>query len=305
MDNRSRSIAGTLGQLTVFRLGFLSDVGGKPGAGRLVQVENGYGARTTITYRSAKEDATMLHQVPFPEIVVSEVQTTGMQGLGGDFCRQYGMLMVAPSCCSILRWTRFTFPGYQRLIRVGVSLRRRRKVLQPSPMPTSRLHQLTPTAYSIPDTGHYRPSTVAQRYSTYLRAGHLSDVTVLSGSLGADPWALLSADVTSDSAAHCRYALRMGESVCWRWVQILPQPEPCPEMVLPYDLGGSILYALFNDTSQRCLQRAKASRTRSVLSRGEASRGLAPPSTANIVTRSRGAQTSMSSDAFLSVALFE
>ena len=54
-----------------------------PEAGRLVRVDNGYGAQTVITYQSAKEDATTLHLVPFPEIVVSQTQTSGALGLGG------------------------------------------------------------------------------------------------------------------------------------------------------------------------------------------------------------------------------
>ena len=39
-------------------------------AGRLIAIDNGYGARTRITYRSAKQDATTDHHLPFPEVVV-------------------------------------------------------------------------------------------------------------------------------------------------------------------------------------------------------------------------------------------
>src|SRR5678815_2403308 len=58
---------------------------GAPEAGRLIQVDNGFGAITSITYRSSKllidqipsaRSVTSIHQVPFPEIVVSSVQTT-------------------------------------------------------------------------------------------------------------------------------------------------------------------------------------------------------------------------------------
>jgi hypothetical protein len=58
---------------------------GAPEAGRLTTVDNGFGATTSITYRSAKllldpspsaRAVTSLHQVPFPEIVVASVQTT-------------------------------------------------------------------------------------------------------------------------------------------------------------------------------------------------------------------------------------
>ena len=56
---------------------------GAPAAGRLIQIDNGYGAITTVTYASAKVNTTTLHQVPFTEIVVTSLQTTAAQGLGG------------------------------------------------------------------------------------------------------------------------------------------------------------------------------------------------------------------------------
>lgn len=57
---------------------------GAPESGRLVQIDNGFGATTTISYRSAKllttsGDLNALHQVPFPEIVVGAVETTKSQ----------------------------------------------------------------------------------------------------------------------------------------------------------------------------------------------------------------------------------
>jgi hypothetical protein len=53
---------------------------GAPEAGRLAIVDNGFGARSIINYRSAKLLASSsalngLQQVPFPEIVVSSVET--------------------------------------------------------------------------------------------------------------------------------------------------------------------------------------------------------------------------------------
>ena len=71
-------------------------VPGTPEAGRLVQVDNGYGAKTIIGYRSAKEDGTTLHQVPFPEIVVTSVETTGTQGSAAR-CPRLATPTAAPS----------------------------------------------------------------------------------------------------------------------------------------------------------------------------------------------------------------
>src|SRR5262249_26120992 len=54
---------------------------GAPEAGRLVTIDNGFGAITTITYGPAKQLASSSaldarHQVPFPEVVVRKVETT-------------------------------------------------------------------------------------------------------------------------------------------------------------------------------------------------------------------------------------
>ena len=40
-------------------------------AGLLTRIDNGYGASTFITYRSAKEDVNTNHLVPSPEVVVT------------------------------------------------------------------------------------------------------------------------------------------------------------------------------------------------------------------------------------------
>jgi len=44
-------------------------------AGLITAIENGHGARTEISYRSAKDDGTTQHQVPYPEIVVGSTRT--------------------------------------------------------------------------------------------------------------------------------------------------------------------------------------------------------------------------------------
>lgn len=61
---------------------------GAPEAGRIVSVDNGAGAVTSIAYRSAKNDATTLHQVPFPEIVVDHVETADTHLFGGRLARK-------------------------------------------------------------------------------------------------------------------------------------------------------------------------------------------------------------------------
>src|SRR5262249_46184569 len=103
---------------------------GAPEAGRLVQVDNGFGATTTITYRSAKllldqnpssRAATSIHQVPFPEIVVSSVQTTVPQHTERNLAAvQYaygGAQLVFDPVAD-----RFVFPGYRRRIELRVPI---------------------------------------------------------------------------------------------------------------------------------------------------------------------------------------
>jgi RHS repeat-associated protein len=44
-------------------------------AGLLAKIENGHGARTEITYVSAKDEGATLHQMPYPELMVGKVKT--------------------------------------------------------------------------------------------------------------------------------------------------------------------------------------------------------------------------------------
>ena len=93
---------------------FEGNVPSSPTEGRLVKIANGYGAVTTIGYRSAKEDfITDAHQVPFPEIVVTAVGTTD----------EFGSSLEAPTLYAYghaelhfdPRYDAFIFPGYRLL----------------------------------------------------------------------------------------------------------------------------------------------------------------------------------------------
>src|SRR5262249_8092971 len=54
----------------------IAPVNGAPQAGRLVSIDNGYGAVTHIAYQSAKTDARTHHNLAGTEIVVAAVTTT-------------------------------------------------------------------------------------------------------------------------------------------------------------------------------------------------------------------------------------
>ncbi len=84
-------------------------------AGRLVAIENGYGAVTKIRYANAKIDRVTRHAVPFPEIVVSDVTTEVVDGSGpslatvyyryGDAAYEYDGMSAS-----------WSFPGYQKTL---------------------------------------------------------------------------------------------------------------------------------------------------------------------------------------------
>jgi hypothetical protein len=88
-------------------------VAGAPNSGRLTNTDNGYGAKTNINYVSAKNFAG--NAVPFPEIVVGAVSTTGNLSLGGSFAGStyaYGNgELIFDSWLD-----RFAFPGYGRQV---------------------------------------------------------------------------------------------------------------------------------------------------------------------------------------------
>src|SRR6185436_9055955 len=100
--------------LYVYRLVGSNNALGAPGAGRLIAVDNGFGATTSITYRSIKSDAGV-HRVPFSEIVVDSVTTTGTRELGGTL----STVRYAYSGAEIVFdpfYDAFLFPGYQRRV---------------------------------------------------------------------------------------------------------------------------------------------------------------------------------------------
>jgi hypothetical protein len=205
-------------------------VPGTPEAGRLVSVENGYGAKTTIGYRSAKEDGITPHQVPFPEIVVTSVDTTGTLGLGGTLSATryaYGgaVMMFDP----VLNG--FTLPGYQRSVEL--------RVISAQPDKTEGWATITDT-YGLAQFTQMIPKI--ERFSRYARAGRVRDVTVLTGNVETDPWAMLVVDVTTDA--------RRSAATHYDWgTELFEEPEAPDQnnvdcfidMVYPYDYDLSVI----------------------------------------------------------------
>jgi RHS repeat-associated protein len=266
--------------ITVARLIGASGVVGAHDAGRLTQLDNGYGANTIVTYRSAKEDATTLHQLPFPEIVVATVATTGTRGLGGNLAATLYAYGGAEQVFDPALDT-FTFQGYRRSVELRIPTAESTGVV-------TITDTYGPATASDPfgilgAGGTTIPTTQAQRYRRYLSAGRPSDVTLISGSLGSDPWALLATNVATDprriAATHYEWDARSLASAS--------DPggfEICVEMVFPYDYVASTLYALARNTYDVCGAHGFAYGLNAESWRGEP--GAAPPSTANVVTRS-------------------
>src|ERR1043165_2065639 len=141
---------------------------GAHAAGRLVTIDNGFGARTTITYSSAKLFAATnavgaRHQVPFPEIVASSVETTRTQSPGETLLAKTQYAYGGAQLVFDAVRDRFRFPGYLRRVALRI--------------PTEQAEGLA----TITDT--YGPSNTAdpfasladstpqQRYARLLRFG--------------------------------------------------------------------------------------------------------------------------------------
>ncbi|AKQ68271.1 hypothetical protein A176_005183 [Myxococcus hansupus] len=242
---------------------------GKPEAGRIIQVDNGYGALTTVGYRSAKEDGTTKHQVPFPEIVVASVMTVGSQGLGGTLAEtRYaygGAELVYDSSLHA-----FTLPGYQRSVA----------------MSTVTVHGKSEGHATITDTyplPAFDNTSKPVRFARYLQSGRVRDVTTVT-SPGVDPWALLATDLTT-------YARRLKATRTEWGTKLFEELAPtgttnttldCVEMAFPHDFAASFLQSAGSNSAYDTCRARGFQYTRRI----DAWRGTPPPSTAHVATRS-------------------
>lgn len=256
---------------------------GAPESGRLVQVDNGFGATTMISYRSAKllatsADLNALHQVPFPEVVVGAMETTQTQtgaALLAKIQYAYGgaELVFDPV------QDRFRFPGYRRIVALQIPTEQSdgAATITDHHVPTDITNPYDLPGSTLDPTG---------RYARYLRLGRVSDVTVLAGNVGTDPSVLLAVNAIADArriaSTHYEYDAKLlatDSSV----------PEACNEMVYPYDYKSStgVSDPEHTDATRKvdaCRQRGFAFTTSVQSVRGE--RGAPPSSGATVTTRS-------------------
>jgi RHS repeat-associated protein len=242
---------------------------GIPEAARLVRIDNGYGAATNVHYRSAKEDGSTPHQVPFPEIVVSSIQTVSTQsgGMLNATLYAYGNAeMIFDSALDA-----FTLPSYGRSVEL--------RVIPGQGDWVDGLAVLTDT-YGL-DPFAIDPSAVTSkkdRFRAYLRASHVRDQTMLKN-VGIDPWTLLAIDITADSrriaATHYDRDPKLFDEAASS-----ADPMDCMDIIYPYDFARSFLHpAAYNICSAHGFLYASVTDSW----RGDE----APPSARNVVTRSQ------------------
>ncbi len=149
---------------------------GRPEAGKLTDIDNGYGAIARVRYASAKHHTTS--PVPFPEIVVGSVSSEGVHGLGGTllgsrFAYDRAALIFDSAA------DRYTFAGYGRTVEVRLSTGGDR------PEGFATITDAWPLTSFSPGL---------DRQARWLRAqrvGRLRDVITLRATANADPWSLL------------------------------------------------------------------------------------------------------------------
>jgi RHS repeat-associated protein len=279
-DGRPEVLALVDGAIEVYQLNaqpdpahpFEGNVPAPPIEGRLTAIDNGYGAVTRIGYRSAKEDSTTAHGVPFAEVVVTSLDVTDALGTPMLATTQYaygGATLVFDAAVDAFR-----FPGYRR--RVELRLTHDRVI----PPPTNGVATIT-DRYALEP---FAPAMDANaRFRRYLKTGAVRDVTTISGTVGADPWALLATDVDHDAR---RIA---GTHRDWD-TRLLPpgasDEESCLDLVFPYDYDASRDASLGID---QCAQRGLVVPTTELSWRGT-------PGTAPALTSDATVQTSSSAN---------
>ncbi|MEO6776812.1 MAG: FG-GAP-like repeat-containing protein [Kofleriaceae bacterium] len=202
---------------------------GVPEAGRIIRIDNGYGASISLSYTSAKDDTRTQHHVPFPEIVVNSIQTDGTFRLGGTLAATryaYGNIeMFYDSVTDAFRTL-----GYQRRVEVTTV----GTAKDGSAIANATISDAYPLDQANANTFQYLSEK--QRLGRYLEAGRTSDTTSLAGNIGTDPWALLSVDVTTDShrIAGTHYGIDTSDTHYYADASS-PSNEACIEMMFPYD----------------------------------------------------------------------
>src|SRR5262249_55163126 len=192
-------------------------------------------------YRSAKEDASTRHFLPYPEVVVASVAVTDASGtpFASPTLYAYGGAEQIFDAAA----DRWVFPGYQR--RVSLQTTGDPPALGEGMASVTDSYPLGPFADGLRATANLL---------RFPKAGRTSDVTTLSGTVGSDPWALLGTDIAHDAR---RIA---GTHYDWSARPLpagLTDSEYCIDMVYPYDYKRSLDYKNdpTNQSVDQCAER--------------------------------------------------
>ena len=164
-------------------------VPGTPESGRLTSISNGYGAKTTINYLSAKQYQDS--PLPFPEIVVGSVSTAGTHDLGGtlagsSYAYDRGSLVFNSAL------DRFVFPGYYAQVAIQLS-----DAIPGSGNPYGQGLSGAATVTHILELSPFSLGmTKQQRWFREQVVGQVHDVLTLRAVNNPDPWSML--DVTAN-----------------------------------------------------------------------------------------------------------
>ncbi len=249
---------------------------GIPEAGRMTEINNGYGAKTSITYVSAKHFTD--NPVPFPEIVVSSVATTGTQNLGGTLAgTRYAYSNAELVFDSAL--DRFAFPGYRRQVEVRLFDTPGGELGGPA---GGRIWGAAVITDSWPLTSFNSALTKHERWLRMQRVGRVRDIFTLRGIVDPDPWSLLGVDANDGrviGVTHYESNAKLYE---------LPQSPSanaldCMEMVLPLDFALSFANNLGSNGVDVCRAHGFAFG----VSRDSWYGAWAPPTNNNVQTQSR------------------
>ena len=198
------------------------------GVGQIAEIDNAYGAAIVIGYRSAKEDLTTPHQVPFPEVVVGSVTSTLVSQPSNTMRTLYAYGNAAMSYNGNVET--FDFPGYGRTVALEAAA---------SQNGAKAVGQATITdTYALPD--FVNGSSAADRFARYQLVGKTSALTNLVGTLGDNPGALLAVNVVTDTRVNAttsyEYRSRLFEEPAATGEAI----QDCMDFVYPYDYSASL-----------------------------------------------------------------
>lgn len=239
---------------------------GAPGSGRLIRIDNGYGAQTSISYASAKNFTD--NHVPFPETVVESVRTIGTLNLGGSLAETryaYGAgNLVFDSAAD-----RFTFPGYGRTVSLVL--------LHDSPLGTGKFQGVATVTDNWPLAPFTPGMSPGERWLRTQRVGHVRDVYHLTRVGNPEPWLLLGVDANDTRLIgmdHFDWTSKMYEAALAPGENLMN----CFEMVDPLDYASSFGYSLGPNGMDSCRTHGFA-----LLSEESSWYGASPPPSDNNV----------------------